>query len=216
MTKKEIVPPQKNDLPPKFVLDSTMQKGNISYDALESFPANYDFIQLIQKLKEILGKVSKKKKTSTNKNKVQTKPEPQNPQNSSVDWTIQLAVINYLRRLLKFEKDIFNQTFYGLKFYENILEFFNSIRSILAQNALILFNEVFSKFVPELDEKNQKSPIINLIKVAIPSLILKATTSQSFIKNEAKTCLETLVNNMKYNDTFSDYSFANNEHQKNR
>ena len=74
-----------------------MQKGNISYDALESFPANYDFIQLIQKLKEILGKVSKKKKTSTNKNKVQTKPEPQNP---PVDWTIQLAVINYLRRLL--------------------------------------------------------------------------------------------------------------------
>ena len=201
MAKKEVIPPQKNDLPPKFVLDSTMQKGNISYDALESFPANYDFIQLIQKLKEILGKVSKKKKTSTNKNKVQTKPEPQNPQNTPVDWTIQLAVINYLRRLLKFEKDIFNQTFYGLKFYENILEFFNSIRSILAQNALILFNEVFSKFVPELDEKNQKSPIINLIKVAIPSLILKATTSQSFIKNEAKTCLETLVNNMKYNDT---------------
>lgn len=201
MTKKEIVPPQKNDLPPKFVLDSTMQKGNISYDALESFPANYDFIQLIQRMKEILGKVSKKKKTSTNKNKAQTKPEPQIPQNTSVDWTMQLAVINYLRRLLKFEKDIFNQTFYGLKFYENILEFFNSIRSILAQNALILFSEVFSKFVPELDEKNQKSPIINLIKIAIPSLILKATTSQSFIKNEAKTCLETLVNNMKYNDT---------------
>ena len=215
MAKKEVIPPQKNDLPPKFVLDSNMQKGNISYDALESFPANYDFIQLIQKLKEILGKVSKKKKTSTNKNKVQTKPEPQNPQNSSVDWTIQLAVINYLRRLLKFEKDIFNQTFYGLKFYENILEFFNSIRSILAQNALILFNEVFSKFVPELDEKNQKSPIINLIKVAIPSLILKATTSQSFIKNEAKTCLETLVNNMKSNKLIKNLGkefFVNNKH----
>ena len=40
MAKKEVIPPQKNDLPPKFVLDSTMQKGNIPYDALESFPAN--------------------------------------------------------------------------------------------------------------------------------------------------------------------------------
>ena len=201
MTKKEIVAPTKNDVAQKFIIDSTMQKGNIAYDSLESFPANYDFIQLIQKLKEILGKVSKKKKTSTNKNKAQIKTEPQNPQNTAIDWTMQLAVINYLRRLLKYEKDLFNQTFYGLKFYENILDFFNSIRSILAQNALILFTEVFSKFVPEFEEKNQKSPIINLIKLAIPSLILKATTSQSFIKNEAKTCLETIVNNMKYNDT---------------
>ena len=146
--------------------------------------------------------MSKKKKNSTNKNKAPIKPEPEN---KSIDWTMQLAVINYLRRLLKYEKEIFDQTFYGLKMYENILEFFNSIRSILAQNALILFNEVFSHFVPEVDEKNQKAPVINLIKLAIPSLILKATTSQSFVRNEAKTCLETMVSNMKYNDIFLFY-----------
>ena len=144
-------------------------------------------------------KQSKKKKSSTNKNKAPAKVEPE--QNKPVDWTMQLAVINYLRRLLKHEKNVFDQTFYGLKIYENILDFFNSIRSILAQNALILFNELFSNFVPEFDEKNQKAPVINLIKQAIPSLLLKATTSQSFIKNEAKTCLETMTANMKYNDT---------------
>jgi len=198
MAKKE-VETLKNGLAHKFIIDSSMQKGNISYENLEPFPKDYDFIQLIQKFKEILGKASKKKKNSTNKNKTSIKPEPE--QNKPVDWTIQLAVINYLRRLLKHEQDVFNQTFYGLKIYENILEFFNSIRTILAQNALILFNEVFAHYVPELDEKNQKAPVINLIKLAIPSLILKATTSQSFIKNEAKTCLETMANNMKYNDT---------------
>ena len=197
MSKKEIQT-LKNQLVPKFTIDSTMQKGNITYEALEAFPQNYDFVQLIQKMKELLGKSTKAKKSST-KNKAPVKAEPE--QNKPIDWTMQLAVINYLRRLLKFEKDLFNQTFYGLKMYENILEFFNSIRTILAQNALILFAEVFSIYVPEVDEKNQKAPIINLIKLAIPSLILKANTSQSFIKNEAKACLETMINNMKYNDT---------------
>lgn len=200
MSKKENIPP-KNEPEKKFLIDSTMQKGNISYESLESFPQDYDFIQLIQKLKEIMGKVSKKKKSSTNKTNAPIKPEPQIQPNNSNDWTMQLAVINYLRRLLKFEKDLFNQTFYGLKFYENILDCLNSIRSLLAQNALILLNEVFSIYIPETEEKNQKLPLINLIKMAIPSLILKANTSQSFIKNEAKTCLETIVSNMKYNDT---------------
>ena len=182
----------------KFEIESSMQKGNITQEALEPFPADYDFIPLLQKLKGICGKASKKKK-STNKNKAQIKAEPE--QNKPIDWTMQLAVINYLRRMLKFEKDLFNQTFYGLKLYENILDFLSSIRGILAQNAIILFNEVFSQYVPEVDEKNQKAPVINLLKIAIPALILKANTSQSFIKNEAKSCLETMVANMKYNDT---------------
>ena len=193
MSKKEIAT-LKNDLTKNFVIDSLMQKGNINRDALQPFEPNFDFIQLIQKIKEILGKKSSKKKIS----KVNV---PQQVSKKPIDWTMQLAVINYLRRLFKFEKDIFNQAFYGLKLYENIIDFFNSIRSILAQNSLILINEVFSEYVPEVDDKNQKAPIINLIKAIIPTLIIKATTSQSFIKNEAKTCLETMVTNMKYNET---------------
>jgi hypothetical protein len=193
MSKKEIAT-LKKDLAQKFVIDSLMQKGNITKEALQPFETNFDFIQLIQKFKEILGR-KESKKNITQKNKVE--PEPKKP----VDWTMQLAVINYLRRLFKYEKQIFNQAFYGLKIYENIIDFFNSIRSVLAQNALVLINEIFSEYVPELDEKNQKAPIINLIKITVPVLIQKANRSQSFIKNEAKTCLETLVTNMKYNES---------------
>ena len=193
MSKKEI-DTLKKDLKDKFVIDSLMQKGNITQESLQPFPQNFDFIQLIQKFKEILGKKEPNKKKSKTSVSEQESKKP-------VDWTMQLAVINYLRRLFKFEKDIFNQAFYGLKLYENIIDFFNSIRSILAQNALILMNEVFSEYIPEGEQKNQKLPIITLIKKIIPVLILKANTSQSFIKNEAKICLDTLVTNMKYNET---------------
>ena len=195
MSKKEITA-LKNDLTQKFVIDPLMQKGNLTKESLQPFQLNFDFIQLIQEFKEILGKEDGRKKSAAHK-RITLTPN----QKKQVDWTMQLAVINYLRRLLKFEKEIFNQAFYGLKIYENIIEFFNSIRSILAQNALILINEVLSEYVPELDEKNQKPPIVNLVKTIIPALILKATTSQSFIKNEAKTCLETMVTYMKYNET---------------
>ena len=60
MSKKEIVT-LKNDLTQNFVIDSLMQKGNINRDALEPFNPNFDFIQLIQKMKEILGKKENKK-----------------------------------------------------------------------------------------------------------------------------------------------------------
>lgn len=195
MSKKEITA-LKNDLTQKFVIDPLMQKGNLTKESLQPFQLNFDFIQLTQKFKEILGKEEIRKKSAPHKSTTITPNEKK-----QVDWTMQLAVINYLRRLLKFEKDIFNQAFYGLKIYENIIEFFNSIRSILAQNALILINEVLSEYIPELDEKSQKPPVVNLIKTIIPTLILKATTSQSFIKNEAKACLETMITHMKYNET---------------
>jgi len=172
MSKKEIEI-LKKELSQEFVIDSLMQKGNITQEDLQPFELNFDFIRLIQKLKEILGKKDNKK-NSTHKNKTTNTTEVASKK--PVDWTMQLAVINYLRRLFKYEKQIFNQAFYGLKIYENIIDFFNSIRSVLAQNALVLINEIFSEFVPELDEKNQKAPIINLIKITIPALILKANT----------------------------------------
>jgi hypothetical protein len=194
MKSKKEIENLKKDLSKKFVIDSMMQKGNITKEELKPFESNFDFIQLTKKFKEILGKKdSKEKSRPPTPVELESKPV--------VDWTLQLAVINYLRRLFKYERAIFNQTFYGLQIYENVIEFFNSIRSILAQNAIILMNEIFSEFIPETDEKNQKAPVINLIKAIIPVLISKANTSQSFIKNEAKACLETLVNNMKYNDT---------------
>lgn len=64
MSKKEITA-LKNDLTQKFVIDPLMQKGNLTKESLQPFQLNFDFIQLIQKFKEILGKEDGRKKCST-------------------------------------------------------------------------------------------------------------------------------------------------------
>ena len=160
----------------KFIIPDSMKMENMPKEDLSAFEEGTDFIFLMQKLKQIIL-------------------------NKETDWTFHLAVINYLRRLLKFEIDIFNQFLYGCKLYPKIIELINSIRSILAKNALILVNEMFSEMVPEYDEKKNKAPVITFIKDIIPTLIMKANGNQSFIRTEAKTCLESLINNMKYGDT---------------
>ena len=69
-----------------------MKIENIPKEELSAFEEGTDFVFLMQKLKQIIL-------------------------NKDTDWTYHLAVINYLRRLLKFEIDIFNQFLYGLKLY---------------------------------------------------------------------------------------------------
>ena len=160
----------------KFIIPDDMKSPNILQENLPPFENGTDFIILMQKLKQIIS-------------------------NKDIDWINHLAVVNYLRRLLKFEKDIFNQIFYGLKIYPRLIELINSIRSILAKNALILVNEIFSENIPEYDEKNNKAPVISFIKSIVPNLILKAKCNQSFIRIEANLCLESLITNMKYGDT---------------
>ena len=113
-----------------FIIPESMKCPNILKDNLLPFDDNTDFIVLMQNLKKII----------LNKDK---------------DWTYHLAVINYLRRLLKYEKSIFNQIMYGLKIYSKLIELINSIRSILAKNALILVNEMFSEYIPEYDDKKK-------------------------------------------------------------
>ena len=167
---------KKEDLLNKFIIPDSMKLENIPKEDLSPFEEGTDFILLMQKLKQIIL-------------------------NKDTDWTFHLAVINYLRRLLKFEIDIFNQFLYGLKLYPKIIELINSIRSILAKNTLILVKEIFEYYIPEFDEKKNKAPVISLIKEIIPTLILKANCNQSFIRIEANACLESLVNNMKYGDT---------------
>ena len=160
----------------KFIIPDSMKSPNILKENLSPFEEGTDFIILIQKLKQIIN-------------------------NKDIDWTFHLAVINYLRRLLKYEKEIFNQIFYGLKLYPKIIELINSIRSVLAKNTLMLVNEIFSESIPEYDDKKNKTPVIAFIKAITPTLIMKANCNQSFIKAEANLCLESLINNMKYGDT---------------
>ena len=160
----------------KFIIPDSMKSPNILKENLPPFEEGTDFITLMQKLKQIIT-------------------------NKDIDWTYHLAVINYLRRLLKFEKNIFNQIIYGLKIYPKLVELINSIRSILAKNTLILVNEIFSEYIPEYDDKKNKASVITLIKSIIPTLIMKASCNQSFIKTEANLCLESLIANMRYGDT---------------
>lgn len=160
----------------KFIIPEEMKSPNIPNENLSPFDSDTDFIFLMQKLKKIIS-------------------------NKDMDWTKHLSVVNYLRRLFKFEKSIFNQLLYGLKIYPKIIELINSIRSVLAKNTLVLINEIFSENVPEFDEKKNKAPVIILIKEIIPTLIMKANCNKSFIKSEAKQCLDSLTNNMRYGDT---------------
>ena len=160
----------------KFIIPESMKMENIPKENLSAFEEGTDFVILMQKMKQILL-------------------------NKDTDWTFHLAVVNYLRRLLKFEIDIFNQFLYGLKLYPKIIDLINSIRSILAKNTLILVNEIFGEYIPEYDDKKNKAPVINFIKEIVPILINKANCNQSFIRTEAKSCLESLIKNMKYGDT---------------
>ena len=61
MNSKKEISALKKDLAKKFVIDSLMQKGNITREELQPFEPNFDFVQLIQKFKEILGKKDSKK-----------------------------------------------------------------------------------------------------------------------------------------------------------
>lgn len=160
----------------KFIIPELMKSPNILKENLTPFEDDTDFIILMQKLKQIIS-------------------------NKNIDWTFHLVVINYLRRLLKYEKDIFNQLFFGLKIYPKLIELINSIRSVLAKNTLMLVNEIFNDNFPEFDEKKNKAPVITFIKEIVPTLLMKANCNQSFIKVEANICLESLINNMRYGDT---------------
>ena len=160
----------------KFIVPDFMKSPNILKENLPPFEEDTDFITLMQKLKQTIN-------------------------NKDIDWTFHLAVVNYLRCFLQYEKNLFNQLLFGLKIYPKIIGLINSIRSVLAKNTLMLVNEIFSENIPEFDEKKNKTPIIIFIKAIIPTLIMKANCNQSFIKAEANLCLESLVNNMKYGDT---------------
>ena len=89
----------------KFIIPESMKSPNIPNENLSEFESDTDFIFLMQKLKQIIS-------------------------NKDMDWTKHLAVVNYLRRLFKYEKSIFNQLLYGLKIYPKIIELINSIRKI--------------------------------------------------------------------------------------
>ena len=170
----------------EFTMDEEMKNINIQNEMLKPFEPDTDFISMMQKFKDILS-------------------------NKGSDWTLQISIINYLRRVFKFEKQVFSQLFYGAKFYQKIIELIDSVRSSLAKNVLILLNEIFSEPVPTMEgegggegegeKKNHTtSSLIALIKATIPHLISKINSNKSFIKADSKICLESITKNMKFFD----------------
>ena len=149
-----------------------MKNINLSHESLKPLEPEIDIVSMMQKFKDILN-------------------------NKDSDWTFQISVINYLRRIFKFDKQVFNQFFFGAKFYQKIIEFIDSVRSSLAKNALVLLNEIFSEQMNQ-EEKINSNSLISLIKSTIPHLVSKINSNKSFIKAESKTCLESLVKNMKF------------------
>ena len=159
---------------PEFIIPEEMKNINISYESLQPLEPEIDIVSMMQKFKDVLN-------------------------NKDSDWTLQISVINYLRRALKFDKQTFNQFFYGAKFYLKIIDFIDSVRSSLAKNALVLLNEIFCEKIKQ-EEKSNTNSLISLIKATIPHLITKINSNKSFIKIESNMCLESLVKNMKFNE----------------
>ncbi len=159
---------------PEFIIPEEMKNINLSHESLKPLEPEIDIVSMMQKFKDILN-------------------------NKDSDWTLQISVINYLRRIFKFDKQVFNQFFYGAKFYQKIIEFIDSVRSSLAKNALVLLNEIFSEQI-STEEKSNSNSLITLIKATIPHLISKINSNKSFIKIESNMCLESLVKNMKFFD----------------
>ena len=159
---------------PEFIIPEEMKNINLPHESLKPLEPEIDIVSMMQKFKDILS-------------------------NKDSDWTFQISVINYLRRIFKFDKQVFNQFFYGAKFYQKIIEFIDSVRSSLAKNALVLLNEIFSEQINQ-EEKSSSNSLITLIKSTIPHLISKINSNKSFIKAESNMCLESLVKNMKFFD----------------
>ena len=162
---------QKSD----FLIEEEMKSINLQNESLKPFEPETDFVSMIQKFKDILN-------------------------NKDSDWTLQISIINYLRRIFKFEKQVFSQFFYGGKFYQKIIELIDSVRSSVAKNVLILLNEIFSEPLCTQEEKNNSILLISLIKATIPHLISKINSNKSFLKADSNICLESIVKNMKYFD----------------
>ena len=158
-----------------FLMEEEMKSINLPNESLKPFEPETDFVSMMQKFKDILN-------------------------NKDSDWTLQISIINYLRRVYKFEKQVFSQFFYGGKFYQKIIELIDSVRSSVAKNVLILLNEIFSEPQCTQEEKNNSFSLISLVKATIPHLISKINSNKSFLKADSNICLESIIKNIKYLD----------------
>ena len=80
----------------QFIILEEMKNINIPYDLLKPIEPEIDTISMFQKFKEILCDYNS-------------------------DWTLYIGVINYLRRVHKYDRTLFGQFFYGTKYIQSYL-----------------------------------------------------------------------------------------------
>lgn len=157
--------------------DNEMSNSNLLYEDIPCFKEETNFVELMIKIKKLL------RETKEN------------------EWKEHVQAINYLRRLRKYEKKIFERVMYDLNIFEIILSYLNSVRTTLSKVTLVFIKELFSEYEFEYNDNDEQIELIQFIKFITPKLIVKANSEKSFLKDEAINCLNNLSNNMTYGDT---------------
>ena len=157
--------------------DNDMSNSNLLYENIPCFKEETNFVELMIKIKKLLR---------------ETKEH---------EWREHVQAINYLRRLRKYEKEIFDRVMYDLNIFEIILSYLNSVRTTLSKITLVFIKELFSEYEFEYNDNDEQIELIKFIKFITPKLILKANSEKSFLKDEAINCLNNLSKNMTYGDT---------------
>ena len=157
--------------------DNDMSNSNLLYESIPCFKEETNFVELMIKIKKLLR---------------ETKEH---------EWREHVQAINYLRRLRKYEKEIFDRVMYDLNIFEIILSYLNSVRTTLSKITLVFIKELFSEYEFEYNDNDEQIELIKFIKFITPKLILKANSEKSFLKDGAINCLNNLSKNMTYGDT---------------
>ena len=96
-------------------------------------------------------------------------------------WNEFVEGINYLRRLRKYNKEVFEKIMYDLDIFNIILSYLNCSRIILSKIPLVFIQEFFSEFEFEFNEKDQGIELIKFIEFITPKLISKVNSNKSFL-----------------------------------
>ena len=157
--------------------ENEMSNSNLLYENIPPFKEETNFVELMIKIKKLLR---------------ETKEH---------EWIEHVQAINYLRRLRKYQKEIFDRVMYDLNIFEIILSYLNSVRTTLSKITLVFIKELFSEYEFEYNNNDEQIELVKFIQFITPKLILKANSEKSFLKEEAINCLKNLSKNMTYGDT---------------
>ena len=157
--------------------ENEMSNSNLLYENIPPFKEETNYVELMIIIKKLLRETKE------------------------FEWIEHVKAINYLRRLKKYKKEVFDRVMYDLNIFEIILSYLNSVRTTLSKVTLVFIKELFSEYEFEYNNNNEQIELIKFIQFITPKLILKANSEKSFLKDEAINCLKNLSKNMTYGDT---------------